>query len=157
MLYVRTTDGVTSFTDDGYTMASFDLNGVTITESRRERINRLALRFGAMVGDDGQITLETEGSRPDAMNRFVQALTDIGSMLETSQKRVLSYFADDVALKLDSCQVFYTPNVGIRGVSSYEHSFGLPVPAQRQPSDPVLPGSEPIRQGRREGHHVRLG
>lgn len=121
--YVRTTDGVTSFTDDGYTMASFDLNGVTITESRRERINRLALRFGAMVGDDGQITLETEGSRPDAMNRFVQALTDIGSMLETSQKRVLSYFADDVALKLDSCQVFYTPNVGIRGVSSYEHSF----------------------------------
>ena len=51
-------------------MASFDLNGVTITESRRERINRLALRFGAMVGDDGQITLETEGSRPDAMNRF---------------------------------------------------------------------------------------
>ena len=121
--YVRTTEGVTSFTDAGYTMASFDLNGVTITESRRERINRLALRFGAMVGDDGQITLETEGSRPDAMNRFVQALTDIGSMLETSQKRVLSYFADDVALKLDSCQVFYTPNVGIRGVSSYEHSF----------------------------------
>lgn len=52
--YVRTTDGVTSFTDDGYTMASFDLNGVTITESRRERINRLALRFGAMVGDDGR-------------------------------------------------------------------------------------------------------
>ena len=36
---------------------------------------------------------------------------------------MLSYFADDVALKLDSCPVFYTPNVGIRGVSSYEHSF----------------------------------
>ena len=36
---------------------------------------------------------------------------------------MLSYFADDVALKLDSCHVFYTPNVGIRGVSSYEHSF----------------------------------
>ncbi len=51
--YVRTTDGVTSFTDDGYTMASFDLNGVTITESRRERINRLALRsapWSAMTG-----------------------------------------------------------------------------------------------------------
>ncbi|MED9915709.1 MAG: DUF1829 domain-containing protein [Bifidobacterium adolescentis] len=26
-------------------------------------------------------------------------------------------------MKLDSCHVFYTPNVGIRGVSSYEHSF----------------------------------
>lgn len=36
---------------------------------------------------------------------------------------MLSYFADDVALKLDSCHVFYTPNVGIRGVSSYEHNF----------------------------------
>lgn len=121
--YTRTTDGVTTFTDDGYTLASFDLNGVTITEARRERIERLALRFGATLADDGQITLETEGGRPDALNRFVQALTDIGSMLETSQKRILSYFADDVALKLDSCHVFYTPNVGIRGISSYEHSF----------------------------------
>ena len=36
---------------------------------------------------------------------------------------MLSYFADVVALKLDSCHVFYTPNVGIRGVSSYEHNF----------------------------------
>lgn len=123
--YVRTADGITSFTDDGYTMASFDLNGVTITDSRRERIERLALRFGAAVGADGQITLETEGSRPDAMNRFVQALTDIGSMLETSQKRVLSYFADDVALKLDSCDVFYTQNVDVRGVSGYAHSFNF--------------------------------
>ncbi|WP_346980010.1 DUF1829 domain-containing protein [Bifidobacterium adolescentis] len=26
-------------------------------------------------------------------------------------------------MKLDSCHVFYTPNVGIRGVSSYEYSF----------------------------------
>ena len=85
--YVRTTDGVTSFTDDGYTMASFDLNGVTITESRRERINRLALRFGAMVGDDGQITLETEGSRPDAMNRFVQAFVYAGMQDECGQTR----------------------------------------------------------------------
>ena len=34
-----------------------------------------------MVGDDGQITLETERKPSDAMNRFVQALTDIGSML----------------------------------------------------------------------------
>lgn len=50
-------------------------------------------------------------------------ITNIVLMPLQNRKRVLSYFADDVALKLDSCHVFYTPNVGIRGVSSYEHNF----------------------------------
>ena len=49
--YVRTTDGVTSFTDDGYTMASFDLNGVTITESSASIVSPcVSAPWSAMTG-----------------------------------------------------------------------------------------------------------
>lgn len=121
--YVRDTDGVTEFTDDGYTMAALNRNGVDSAGSRRERADRMARRFGATVEDDGQIMLRTEGNRPDAMNRFVQALTDIGAMAQPQPRQAPVVFADDVAARLDECGVFYTPSVSIRGISGWENSF----------------------------------
>lgn len=110
------------FTDDGYTLESFHQNGVTLTDARRERMERIARKYGAGIRN-GQIVLESEGSRADAMNRYAQALLSVGSMMEAAQHKVAEYFADDVAAVLDECNVFYTASVGIRGVSKYEHSF----------------------------------
>ena len=122
--YVRVADGVTSFTDDGYTMASLGQSEISLTDKRRERIECAVRRFGAALNrEDGQITLETEGSRPDAMNRFIQALTDVQSMVETAQHHAAEYFADDVAAALDAHNVYYTAGVSVHGASGYEHSF----------------------------------
>jgi hypothetical protein len=124
LCFYAKTDGQTiDFTDDGYTIESFSQNGLTLTDARRDRASRLARKYGAKIELDGQITLSSDGVHADAMNRYAQALTGIGSMLETSQKRVAEYFADDVAQKLDECNVFYTPNIGIRGISNYENNF----------------------------------
>lgn len=122
IFYAKATNGGIAFTDDGYTLESFHQNGVTITDTRRERMERIARKYGAGI-TDGQITLESDGNRGDAMNRYVQALIGVGSMSESAQRRVAEYFADDVAAVLDGCNVFYTPSVGIRGVSRYEHNF----------------------------------
>lgn len=110
------------FTDDGFTLESFRMSGLTITPARRERIERITRRFGASIAD-GEIILETDRNRADAMNRYVQTLTHIGGMMESAQHRISEYFADDVALMLDQCHVFYTPSISIRGVSNYEHNF----------------------------------
>lgn len=121
--YMRAQNGTTSFTDDGYTMAALTGSGVRLTDRRLERIAAIARRFGAVLELDGQITMKTEGSRPDAMNRFIQALCDIQSLNETSQRRTAEYFADDVATLLDARSVFYTRDIGVHGASGYEHSF----------------------------------
>lgn len=120
--YAKDSDGTIMFTDDGFTLESFRMGGVTITPARRERMERIARRFGASIVN-GDITLESKRNHADAMNRYIQALTHIGGMMESAQRRVSEYFADDVALVLDQCNVFYTPSVSIRGVSNYEHSF----------------------------------
>lgn len=121
--YMRVDDGTTSFTDDGYTLAALAGNGVRLTGGRRERAAGMARRFGAILGEDGQITLETEGSRPDAMNRFIQALSDVQSMNETSRRKGAEYFMDDVAAVLDEHDVYYTQKISVHGASGYEHSF----------------------------------
>lgn len=122
IFYAKTAGERIMFTDDGYTLESFRQNGVTITEARRERMERIARKYGAGIKND-EIVLESDGRRGDAMNRYAQALIGVGSMMEAAQRRVAEYFADDVATVLDGCNVFYTASVGIRGVSRYEHSF----------------------------------
>jgi hypothetical protein len=120
--YAKDSNGSIMFTDDGFTLESFRMNGVSLTPARRERMERIARRFGASIVN-GDITLEADRNHADAMNRYVQTLTHIGGMMESAQRRVSEDFADDVASMLDQCNVFYTPSVSIRGVSNYEHSF----------------------------------
>lgn len=120
--YAKCDGGTISFTDDGYTLETFEQRGLSMTPARRDRMERMARKFGAVISD-GQITLESDGIRADAMNRYVQALNGIESMMESAQHHVAEYFADDVAASLDRFNVFYTPSVSIRGVSNYEHSF----------------------------------
>ena len=122
IFYAKTDGHGIMFTDDGYALESFHQNGVTHTDARRERMERIAHKYGAGIRN-GQIVLESEGSCADAMNRYAQALLGVGSMMEAVQHRVAEYFADDVAAVLDECNVFYTASVGIRGVSKYEHNF----------------------------------
>ena len=110
IFYAKTAGDRIMFTDDGYTLESFRQNGVTITEARRERMERIARKYGAGIKND-EIVLESDGKRGDAMNRYAQALIGVGSMMEAAQRRVAEYFADDVATVLDGCNVFYTASV----------------------------------------------
>ncbi|RYQ56959.1 DUF1828 domain-containing protein [Bifidobacterium pseudolongum] len=125
MFYAKVSGSGIMFTDDGYTLESFRQSGLKITPARQDRMERIARKFGAKIRDN-EVTLESDGSRADAMNRFAQALLAIGSMVEAAQRRVSEYFVDDVAAMLDEHGVFYTPNIGIRGVSGYEHNWLFP-------------------------------
>ncbi|MBT1164546.1 DUF1829 domain-containing protein [Bifidobacterium felsineum] len=121
--YMRAKDGMTSFTDDGYTMAMLNGSGITPTGRRLETMTGIVRRFGATLEPNGEITLETDGSRPDALNRFVQALTDVQAMNQIGQHKVAAYFMDDVAAVLDRHDVYYTTDISVHGASGYEHSF----------------------------------
>lgn len=80
IFYAKTAGDGIMFTDDGYTLESFRQNGVTITEARRERMERIARKYGAGI-KNGEIVLESDGRRGDAMNRYAQALIGVGSIL----------------------------------------------------------------------------
>ena len=49
IFYAKTAGDRIMFTDDGYTLESFRQNGVTITEARRERMERIARKYGAGI------------------------------------------------------------------------------------------------------------
>ncbi|KFI54682.1 DUF1829 domain-containing protein [Bifidobacterium callitrichos] len=153
--YVKTSDGATSFTDDGYTVAGLNAAGITLTGKRLDRLSRIARRFGATLNPEGEITLETEGSRPDAMNRFVLALSNMQSMTETAQHRVAEYFADDVAAALDANGVFYTQGISVHGASGYEHGFDFLF--QRSANHPTRFCQAPSRLDRGAAERIIFG
>lgn len=124
VFYVRTNRSKSvAFTDDGYTFATLNHKGVSITENSLERMQCLARRYGVSITNKGEVTLDTKDNYVNALNRYAQALLSLNSMTEVSRRHVAEYFADDVAKVLESCNVYCTQNVIIRGVSGYEHSF----------------------------------
>lgn len=69
-----------AFTDDGYTFATLEHKGVSITEKRLERMQCLARRYGVSITANSEVTLDAEDSYANALNCYVQALLSLNSM-----------------------------------------------------------------------------
>lgn len=121
--YVRINEGRLEFDDDGYTLHNMESSGFNMGKKRSERLAELARQFGATC-TGGSITMKARPAHAgDAMNRFVQALIHVDSLVEVVERRVAGYFAEDVSQALAEQNVFYTRDVNIQGKSLYSHNF----------------------------------
>lgn len=81
VFYVRIDRGNSvAFTDDGYTFATLEHKGVSITEKRLERMRCLVRRYGVNITANSEVTLDAEDSYANALNCYVQALLSLNSM-----------------------------------------------------------------------------
>lgn len=79
--YVRIDRGNSvAFTDDGYIFATLEHKGISIAEKRLERVRCLVRSYGVNITNNGEVTLDTEDSYANALNRYVQALLSFNSM-----------------------------------------------------------------------------
>ena len=69
-----------AFTDNGYTFATLNHKGVSITEKRLERMRCLVRRYGVNITANSEVTLDAEDSYANALNCYVQALLSLNSM-----------------------------------------------------------------------------
>jgi hypothetical protein len=121
--YVRLYGDKMSFNDDGYTLNGLTTSGFNMKSSRADRLGELVKQFGATL-ENGSIAMSAPSDKSaDAMNRYVQALIHVDSMIETITHRVIGYFAEDVAQALLQQDLFFTQNVSIIGKSKFQHVF----------------------------------
>lgn len=69
-----------AFTDDGYTFATLEHKGVSITEKRLEHMQCLVRSYGVNIAANGEVTLDAEDNYANALNRYAQALLYLNSM-----------------------------------------------------------------------------
>lgn len=69
------------------------------------------------------IVLTAPSNRPDALNRYAQALVEAQALLSLTATRVQALFKDDVAHLLDSHHIGYTADIDVRGVSGLLSHF----------------------------------
>lgn len=111
------------FTDDGWTLESFDSKGLTLTPARKQQLVEILGRFGAQMDANENIILAAPSNRPDALNRYAQALVEAQALLSLTTTRVQALFKDDVAHLLDSHHIGYTADIDVRGVSGLLSHF----------------------------------
>lgn len=122
IIYAKDDGGETIFTDDGFTLATLENLGLSLSRARRDQIARIAQRFGAGLQGE-ELTLTAPSGDPDGLHRFIQAYLAVDGMREIHKRKVAAYFADDVAESLDALGIYYTPSINIRGKSNLEHHF----------------------------------
>lgn len=123
--YARFKDGALHFDDDGYTLNGLQTSGFNFKGKRAERLTQTARQFGATC-ENGSIIMKARPEKSgDAMNRYVQALIHIDSLVEVVSRKTTSYFVDDVAEALTQQGIFYTQDINIQGKSLYSHNFNF--------------------------------
>ena len=121
--YSRLNNETLEFNDDGYTLNSLESAGFNFNGSRANRLDSIVKEFGASL-ENGTIYMKVNPiNSADAMNRYVQTLLRVDSLIETISHRVATYFSEDVAQALDEQDIYYTQNISITGRSRFAHVF----------------------------------
>ncbi|MDF7665390.1 DUF1828 domain-containing protein [Bifidobacterium sp. ESL0745] len=123
--YARVKDSDLLFDDDGYTLNSMETMGSSLRGKREERLGDIARQFGAMYHDGSIVMVASPERSGDAMNRYIQALIHVDSLMEVITKRTASYFVEDVAETLTEQGIFYMKDINIQGKSLYLHNFSF--------------------------------
>lgn len=84
--YVKNNENDVSFSDDGFTVEAFYMNGLNFTKARKEQLEQIVRPFGAHLDANENIVLNDSNNRSDAFVRYAQALIQAQILLSRHVK-----------------------------------------------------------------------
>ena len=138
--YVKRENNNFLFTDDGYTLADIEMNGLNLSTAKREElIDSLADSLNVKI-IDGAITVEAPSPTlvPQTEHIMIQAILKFGDMFYLTSPHVRSLFLDDVKDFFNEHDVRFTPSVMFSGHSGLPQRFDFVIPASRMEPERVV-------------------
>ena len=128
------------FTDDGYTIADIEMNGLNLSSKKsREMMDRFATSLNVTIRD-GAITAKAANPSQvaQAEHFMIQAMLRIGDMFYLASPRVKGLFLDDVRSFLNRNDVRYIPSAMFSGKSGLAHRFDFVIPASKEQPERMI-------------------
>ena len=135
-LYVTRQGTQYRLTDGGETFQRLSMAGCNVQGGRVGNfIQRTATAFGLQLEDGVELTtLSTSHDFAQRKHSLVQAILEIGDMVNFSQPSFPNIFLDQVNEWLTSSQVRFLPDVNFQGKSTFVQHFHFAIP--RSPNAP---------------------
>jgi len=147
--YVKKEGDSFIFTDDGYTLADIEMNGLKLnTQKRKELVQYLADLMNVSV-DGGAITARASNATLVAQTEhfMIQAMLKFNDLFYLASPKIRGFFLDEVKSFFDDNDIRCTASVMFSGKSGLPQRFDFVVPASKtQPERMITTLNQPTRQ-----------
>lgn len=122
-IYVKQVGNDIYFSDDGDTLLTLESYGFSLTPARKKQLITILNQFGVELHDKELTSIAPASDFPQRKHMFIQAILRVSDLCMTTKARTSSFFLDDVSDFLDSNDIFYSPNILLRGKSGFSHNY----------------------------------
>ena len=137
------------FTDDGYTFADIEMNGLNLgTKKRKETVQHLADSMNVSV-ENGVIIAKASSPTLVAQTEhfMIQAMLKFNDLFYFASPQIKGFFLDEVKTFFDDNDIRCTASVMFSGRSGLPQRFDFVVPASKtQPERMITTLNQPTRQ-----------
>ena len=122
-LYVKQDGDTIFFTDDGYTLNDLEMNGVNLSQNRKQQLDSILMQYGVHLSDK-ELTLQAPaGEFAQRKHAFVQCMLRVNDMYMTSKAKATSFFLDDIQNFFMENNIYYMENIQFTGKSGFLHAY----------------------------------
>ena len=122
-IYVRQEDGYVIFSDDGYTLNSLTMQGISLSKTRKNLIENILRQYGTNLSGNELTTIAKEEEFALKKHMFIQSIIRVDDMFMMTRENIASTFQDDVKKYLDDNSIYYTENIQFVGRTGYTYQY----------------------------------
>lgn len=124
--------------DDGETLNTLELDGVSMTSSRKLIVERILASHGCHMEHNEIFIFANKDNISIKKHMLVQCLLKIGDLYALASSNIKSFFAEDVAEFLDENGIRYTPNPMFIGKSDFPCQFDFVIPKSKRKPERII-------------------
>lgn len=119
--------------DDEETISELEMYGCQLDSGKRSKILQSVLQgFGVSLNGKAIQTTATPDDFPMKKHCLIQAILSVNDMFFLSDPYIKSIFWEDVQGWLDECEIRFTPNIIIKGLSGFDRKFDFVIPKSKK-------------------------
>lgn len=126
--YVKQSGNDIFFTDDGFTVNSLELCGISLTNHRKQQLTSILNQYGVQLDGKDLVLKAPANEFPQKKHAFTQCLLHVNDLYMTSRTKVSTFFLDDIQEFFLQNNIYSVENIQFTGKSGFSHNYDFVIP-----------------------------
>ena len=132
-IYMTKEDDKYILSDNEETISELEMYGCPLDGGKRSKILKSILQgFGVSLNGKAIQTTATQDDFPMKKHCLIQAILSVSDMFFLADPYIKSIFLEDVQGWLDECDIRFSPNIIIKGLSGFDRKFDFVIPKSKK-------------------------
>lgn len=138
-IYMTKKDDKYILSDNEETISELEMYGCPLDSGKRSKILKSILQgFGVSLNGKAIQATATQDDFPMKKHCLLQAILSVSDMFFLAAPYIKSIFLEDVQGWLDECDIRFSPNIIIKGLSGFDRKFDFVIPKSKKAPERLL-------------------